>query len=56
MVRIFICWWKKEDTLAEVKKLGINKQINDLKFMYYDSFDIKDLDINQMVSYNEFVK
>jgi hypothetical protein len=38
------------------KKLEGEKNINDIKFMYYDNLEVPDLNINNMISYEEFMK
>jgi hypothetical protein len=38
------------------KQLEKEKNINDIKFMYYDNLEVPDLNINNMMSYEEFMK
>lgn len=45
-----------EKSKKNAKKLEGEKNINNIKFMYYDNLEVPDLNINNMMSYEEFMK
>ena len=45
----------KEGAQQIAKKLDGKEKVKDIKFMYYDDYDLAELNINEMVSYEEFI-